>query len=372
MYHSIPATLQAILNLPPSGGTNLIRAEAARALLRSSSVPSFAALVVSHWRELPGEKRLELIQSLAMEERLQPLAPRMDENLSPILRGTLIDKNPDLQTLAAYSLLRVPGLSEDDLRRIARLGLRLPSGMVRPSDYRIRLALYRGAGMAGRRVLAEVLSEGQAVAEDRTQLALCLLDPDRFSPAQYWESTGNLQRDAFRRRAVWELMDFVSKTANAEPLDELATWLGRYLVSDLESQIQRDQAATRNRFLDDDRMRFLANLSGGSGSNSRWMDGLAGGLSASSSRVRLASAMAIVRIRGTSPEFVAAATSALLRQQDPVVMLRILAGAMVVPQEVASLVRTLAAGETPAGWREIPREGPEEARALLAAAASNQ
>ncbi len=372
-YHTLYGSLQSWvgLSLPPAVGDVYLRTRAANAVLRSAASPPFAKLVVSNWEDLPSSVRFDLVRALATEDRLQPLVARIGENLHPILSGMLTDTNLHLQTLAAYSLLRAPGLSEDDLRRIARLGRQRSSGKVNPNHYLMRLGLYRGAGRAERRVLADVLSEGQMVAEDRFQLPLCLLDPDRYPPAQYWESTGNLQRDWTRRRGVGELIAFVSQPTEEIPPDELATWLGNYLISDLESATHADRAVVMNQILEAERLGFLSNLSSGLGSRSRWLDGLAEGFSASSPRVRLAAAMAIVRLRGTSLAFVAAATSALLRGQDPEVMLRILTAAKVVPAEVASLVHTLAAGEMPDGWREVPRGLSEAAQALVTAAASS-
>lgn len=141
-----------------------------------------------------------------------------------------------------------------------------------------------------------------------------------------------------------------------------------YLLRDIESRDHPEEALALNRQLDEDRFKFLSNQSVGLNDNARWLDAVAQGLSATSSRVRLAAAMAIVRGRGKSPAVTQAATAALLRLQDPEVMLRILTVARVLPAEVAPLVQSLAAGKTPAGWPEISTGASVEAQALLAAA----
>lgn len=367
LYHAIPATLQAMLRLPQSAGIPFIRLEASRALLRSSSSPPFAARVVALWRELNEPVRQLLILILATEGRMQPAVEGIATNLRPLLIEALTDKDPELQALAAYTLLRVPGLSEGELRQVARLGLQISSRAVSASDYWNRLTLYRGSGVAGRRCLADVVSDGHAVVEDRFQLVLCLLDPERFPPAQYWESTGDLRRDRIRRQAVGELIDY---SLQDEPLDELAAWFGKYLVSDLESPTHPRQAADLNLGLDSDRAMLLVKLSGNSRLDVAWFDALAKALSAPSPRVQWNAGKAILRLRAGSPSIVSAATLALESHQNPLIMLRILALAKVVPPEVASLVRALAGGETPEGWSKIPPEARDAARALLAATAS--
>lgn len=369
LYFGILSPLQSWITLPAPVSTSFIHAEAARAILQSSVSPAFAELVSSRWRELPRDLRIELISDLSTESRFQALVPKIGENLKPLLTRLLADADPDLQTLAAYVLLRVPGLSVPDLQRLGRLGRGLPSGMIQTSHYRIRLGLYRGTGVEGRRVMAEALSEGQAIAEDRVQLPLCLLDPGRFPIDEYWESTEDLQRDWQRRRAVIELIDFALST---EGLEELAPWFGRLLVSDITSEAHPDQAADRTRSLDGERRRILDKVSGSPASHLWCLDGLAEGLSAPSQSVRRKSAYAIARLNASSPAVTQAAAAALLRHEDTRVMLRILTQARVMPTEVAPLVQSLAAGETTDGWVDVSPAVVEAARALLTAVAARK
>ena len=369
LYFGILSPLHTVLKLPPPLSVAFLHAEAARAILKSSVSPPFAELVGEHWRELSWNLRVELISDLGNERRMQAFVPQVGENLKPILLRLLEDKDPHLQTLAAYVLLRVRGLPEPALQRLGRIGRGLPSGMVQTSDYRIRLGLYRGSGMEGRRILAEALSGGQAVAEDRVQLYLCLLDPVRFPPDQYWESTGSLLRDWTRRRVVVELIEFALGSGGA---DEIGVWLGKLLVSDLRFTDRPEKEGIWNRTLNSERLRILGSIGAAIGPNPQWMDGLVSGLSATSPRVRTAAAKAIVAGRGATPTVLAAATAGLLRRQDPELMLRILTVAKVVPPEVAPLVQKLAAGETPAGWPPSSDTLIDEARMLLTAASGTR
>ena len=340
-----------------------VQTELERALLRSAQSRSFADLVASHWMELREVTRRELLQALAGDLRLGSIAPRVAENLEPILYPLLSSQDLESQQLAARLLLQLPNLQIEQLRRIARVGLSFPSGAWPYSQFWPSLYSFGGAGMAGRRAVAEVLAEQPEMHGDRFRLPLCLLDPERYPASGYWEPSGDLQRDLTRRVAVGEGIHLLA----GGRLEEFAPWLEGYLLRDIESRDHPEEASVLNRKLDEDRFRFLSNQSVGLNDNSRWLDAVSKGLAATSARVRLAAAMAIVRGRGKSPAVTQSATAALLRRQDPEVMLRILTLAKVVPPEVAPLIQKLATGETPVGWPSVSSDVTDEARALLGA-----
>lgn len=305
---------------------------------------------------------------LAYEYQRSPLSPEGVRNLEPVLFPLLEDSDTELQILAAASLLRALDLPLERLRRIAQLGVSIGSGTFPAGFFLPRLILYDGAGPEGRRAVAEVLAGGKEIHGERFTMPVFLLDPERHSMGEFWESTGELQRDLSRRQALGEWIDVLS----GGRLESFAPWLEGYLLRDVESREHPEEALILNQRLDDGRFRLVSGLGGGLPENSRWGNALAKGLSASSPRVRLAVAMAMVRSRARSPEVEAAATAALLRRQDPEVMLRILTVAKVVPDEVAPLIHQLADGETPGGWPPVSSDVADDARALLAAVNSKK
>ena len=348
---------------PPGMAVFDSRTETDMTFLKNCASRPFADLVVLHWGELAGFRRRDLLIRLALDSRLTPQAADVSRNLQPALFPLLTDPDKDLQFFAAASLLHAPNLPDDSLRRIAGIGVSLRSGTYRSSQFLPKLVMYHGAGAAGRRVLADALASETGVQVDRFLMPVFLLDPEQHPIGEYWKSTGDPQRDWTRRKAVGEWIDQLD-TGGPE---EFAPWLEGYLLRDVESREHPEEAKALNQSFDEERFRFLSGVGRRLSDTPRWESALTQGLLATSPRVRMAAGMALVRGRGKSPTVLGAAAAALLRHQDPEVMLRLFAGAKVLPPELVPLVKSLAAGESPPGWPPISSDVKEDAQALLAA-----
>ena len=210
LYEALVNELSVKWKTPRGRNFYDVQAEMKLAVLRSAASRPFANLVVSNWMELPDLKRRYLLHGLVNDVRLVPIAPDVVANLESVVSPLLSTEDPECQWLAASLLLHLPKLQTEQLRRIARVALAFPSGSWRENQFWPRLYRYRGAGMPGRRGVAEVLAERPELHGDPFRLRLCLLDPERYPASGYWEPSGDLQRDLTRRLAVGEAIHFLA------------------------------------------------------------------------------------------------------------------------------------------------------------------
>ena len=343
----LPLKVREKLQLVPAFQVHWLAASAIKVCALD---PRFATALANRLEELPLNAQLQL-DSIPDG----PSKAILDSRLLPIFEGHLRTKGlpSRLRVTVALQLLRFEGLSDDTLRSLVQLGVEvLKSSAVSTLGGNDAVTLLGSLGRVGpisesltlplRSVLPD-LAPGHCF---ELRLALTRLNPGLFPTATLFASATN-SLDAFSQ---FEAVHFLLKNASRDAMlpENLGPILEQCLLfhgtPDREEVVVRDKVSMLMEYAFRSAPAVVPT----------WRDSFAVGLDDPSRQVRRASAWTLYQMKANSAEVVEHVAHLLEQGREPELALMILTEARVVPERVASLVRSLAAGEPVKDWTPEP------------------